>query len=229
MKIKLAPLFPIALLIIIPLVYIASWGAHLYFPQVNSLLDDEGVRWTVSHPIENFSSVPLGGIILLLMTVSVFIESGLLELCRGGRVSLKQRRALVITSAVMAFVIIIVGIMLFVPQAVVLSPLGSFADSAFAKGAGGILMIVLIILGNVYGFASGRFVTTRDFIYAHRFMIAESASYFVTLFISSQVICSLEYSNLLFFCGDTVMSCMKFAVYYIPLIGVIVRAIKRMP
>lgn len=227
MKIKADSLFPIMLLVMIPVVYIASWVGSLYNPQVCSLLSDDGIRWTVSHPIANFSTVPLGSILVLMMTISVLIESGLFELVRG-RTSLKQRRAIIITSCVMVFVAVIIGMMLFLADAVIVSPLGTFADSALARGGIGVLMVFFIILGNVYGFASGRFVTTRDFIYAHRKLLTECASYFIALFLSAQLVCSLEYSNLPFFSSSPFLLVLKLLLYYVPLVGVIVRSVRRM-
>jgi p-aminobenzoyl-glutamate transporter AbgT len=112
------------------------------------------------------------------------------------------------------------SLLLFLPNAVLLSAFGTFSHSAFSKGFYGLLMCFAIMVGNVYGATVGRFVHMRDFVQAHVSIFSTLASYFVIVFLASQFIGCLEFTGILALLGDdgTALHLLRGFLYNLPLL-----------
>ncbi len=185
------------------MVLIASWLIGAYSPHVRSLLNDEGVRWGVSHIMSNFMRLPLAAILLIMVTVSVVWESGWLSWVfpKNHPLMLKQLRAYTYTNILLLFFFAFFVFILSLPGSPLLSALGEFENSPLSQGWLTLLALLLILLSNVYGFLSGHLVTSADFAFAHTRVLRNFSPAFITLFAVAQVCGCLDYSNLLFFLG----------------------------
>lgn len=207
---------------------LTSWLASIYVNEITGILTPRGIRWMCSNIVANFSSVPLAKILLGLMSISVLRESGIFKVFRG-HLSLKQMRALQITVLSAVIILLLFSMLLFLPNPLLLSAFGTIENSAFAKGLYGLAACYIIIVGNVYGYTSGRFIRTSDFIHAHTKIFFVVANYFVILFIASQFVCCLEFTEIfsLFSSGDVWLSAFRYFLYYFPLVLYIALAILR--
>lgn len=191
----------------------------IYAEGVEGLLTPRGIRWICSNIVANFASVPLAQIMLGLMAVSVVRESGILGTI-SGHMSMKQKRALQITGIAVFILVSLFLLLLLMPDAILLSAFGTVSNSAFTKGSFGLACCMAILVGNVYGYTSGRFVTIRDHVHAHISVFYTIGGYFVLLFLSSQFICCMEFTGILPFLGDdgTMLTVLKGLLYDLPLI-----------
>ena len=208
------------------LLLFVSWVLSIYVDGVSGLLTARGIRWLCISIVPNFASVHLAKILLGLMAISVLKESRIMSTCRG-HVSLKQKRALQITGVAILLVGCLFSLLLFLPNAVLLSAFGTFHGSAFSKGLDGILMCLVIFVGNVYGYTSGRFITMRDFVQAHVSIFSTVANYFVILFFASQLVGCVDFTGILPLLGDdgTVFYWMQGVLYNVPLLLYILLAL----
>lgn len=208
------------------LLLFVSWVLSIYVEGVEGLLTARGIRWMCSNIIPNFASVHLAKLLLGLMSVSVLRESGIFHTVHG-RISLKQKRALQITGIAVLVVLGFFSMLLFLPNAILLSAFGTVGNSAFSKGGDGLLMCLVIFIGNVYGYTSGRFASISDFVQAHAAIFSLLANYFVLLFLASQLICSLEFTGILLLIGDNDvwLFVLKGFLYYVPLLLYILLAL----
>ncbi|MDE5550332.1 MAG: hypothetical protein K2I99_03105, partial [Bacteroidaceae bacterium] len=109
-----------SIVVLLLLLLLASWVLSIYVEGVQGLLTPRGIRWMCSNIVPNFVTVHLAEILLGVMAISVLCESGIIRtLC--GRVSLKQQRALLMTGGVGVFVLGLFSLLLFLPNAVLLS------------------------------------------------------------------------------------------------------------
>lgn len=183
------------------LLFLASWVLSIYVDGVEGLLTPRGIRWMCANIIPNFATVHLAKILMGLMAMSVLRESGFLTVLRH-RSSLKQRRALQITTVSSLIVLSLFSLLLLLPDAVLLSAFGTIENSAFSKGLDGLLVLLVIFVGNVYGYTSGRFTTMHDFVRAHVSIFSAVANYFVMLFLASQLVACLDFTGILTLMGD---------------------------
>lgn len=202
------------MLIALVLLLFISWVLSVYVDGVQGLLTTRGIRWMCVNIVPNFASVHIAKLMLGLMAISVLRESGILRAFRS-HISLKQRRALQITGVSVVVVLILFSLLLLLPDPVLLSAFGTLHNSAFSKGLFGLLACLAIIIGNVYGYTSGRFTTMRDFIQAHASLFAAIPNYFVMLFIASQFLNCLDYTGIFPLLGDdgTVLYVLKGFLY----------------
>ena len=212
--------------ILLLLLLLSSWLLGIYVDGVQGLLTPRGIRWMCSNIVPNFASVHWAKILLGVMAVGVLNESGLFRTLRG-HISLKQQRALLITGGVVVFVLSLFSLLLFLPNAVLLSAFGTFSHSAFSKGFYGLVMGLAILIGNVYGATMGRFVSMRDFVQAHVAIFSTVASYFVIVFLASQFVGCLEFTGILTLLGDDGMGLhiLQEILYHLPLLLYILLAL----
>lgn len=208
------------------LLLFASWVASIYVEGVEGLLTPRGIRWMCVNIIPNFASVHLAKMLLGLMAISVLRESGIIATLRG-HISMKQKRALQITGISVLIVLCLFSLLLFLPKAILLSAFGTFHNSAFSKGLDGLLMCLVILIGNVYGYTSGRFLTMRDFVHGHVSIFSTLANFFVILFFASQLIGCIEFTGILPLLGDdgTAVYWLRGLLYNIPLLLYILLAL----
>ena len=129
---------PIGLLGLILLHAIISWIGNIYGWGLNNLFSQAGIRWTVANFIPNISQAPFAEIMLGLVAIGVATESGIFS-AFGKNASLKQQRALSLAMLVLVLLVIIQASMVLIPNAILLSPFGTIADSPFSQGFYGIL------------------------------------------------------------------------------------------
>lgn len=203
------------LLLLLP----SSWLVGIYVDGVEGLLSAHGIRWMCSHVVTNFSSLPLASIILGLIAWGALKESGMFH-AFSRHTSLKQRRALQVTGVALTMVVVVFLLLLFLPQAVLLSAFGTVSHSAFSKGLFGLMACVAIFLGNVYGYTCGRFTNLPDVVEAHGKAISSVSGYFIILFFASQLIACLQFTGILqlWTDSDLVFVLFKSLFYGIPLL-----------
>ena len=107
----------------------ASLVLSIYVDGVEGLLTPRGIRWMCSSIVSNFASLPLAQIFLGLMAISVLRESGIFSTL-SGHISMKQRRALQMTGIVALLVVVLFLLLIFMPDAVLLSAFGTISHSA---------------------------------------------------------------------------------------------------
>lgn len=193
---------------------LASWVLSVYVDGVQGLLTTRGIRWLCVNIVPNFATVHLAKILFGLMALSVLHESGIIKTLRG-HISLKQKRALQITGVSVLLILCLFSLLLFLPDAVLLSAFGTFANSPLSKGMAGLIALLVICVGNIYGYTSGRFTTIHDFVQAHVSIFSTVANYFVMLFLASQFIGCLNFTGILPLLGDdgTVFHLLKGLLY----------------
>lgn len=205
--------------VLIVLLWLVSWLMGIYIDGVESVLTSNGIRWLVGNLMENFKSMPLAEIICGLMGVSVLRESGIVKLF-DGHISLKQKRAIQITAVFIAVFALLFSLLLLLPDAILLSAFGGLDNSPLMKGLYGIVMLFVLLIGNIYGYTSGRFVNLHDFVQAHVSIFHTVSSYFIILFLGCQFVSCLDFSNIFVIVGneDLIISISQIVLYYIPLI-----------
>lgn len=198
---------------------LASWIVSIYVDGVNGLLSANGIRWMVAHISSNFSTLPFAQIILGLIGVSVLLESELLSAFRK-HTSLKQKHALRITIVSGIVILCLFSCLLFLPDAVLLSCFGNIEDSPFTEGLYGLIVLFVVLVSNIYGFTSGKFVTLYDVFTAHAVYLRKTASSFIILFLASQFVECLDYTDILLYMGNeqTTLLVLKCCLYYIPIL-----------
>ncbi len=180
-----------------------SWIGSIYgIGEVQSLLSAEGVRWMLSHAVENYVQVPAFGVVfVLMMGVGVMSRSGIfdaLNRCfrRDKQLSRKERRALMSFLVTFLFYILLVLVAMVLPWNLLLSATGSWFNSPFSKGFVYLLSLGMGLGGMVYGYVADVFHEAGDVVKAMSCSIARNALYFVVLFFVVQFFTSLEYTRM---------------------------------
>lgn len=189
---------PLILLLLTVLVAIVSWLGSVYDWGLCSLLDAEGLRWMLTHVLDNFRLSPWAEVVMGLCTLSILVESGLLQVFmprfwQRSRRSLKKMRALQITAVCLAFFVLCLLYFLLSPSSPLLSAFGRFSQSPLYFASYSLTMIVLSLLSIIYGYTSGRFLSFADVVQALVYLPASVADYFVTLFMASQFLACFHY------------------------------------
>lgn len=215
---------PLFYSVITILIVIISWLGNYYGFDIRNILSAEGLRWFVENLIPNMALSPLAEIVFLLMAISVVVESGLLKVF-SGNLSPKQRRALQLTGALFLFYCLLLVVLVFFSSSILLSALGTISGSPLSRGVLGLIVISLLMIGNFYGFVSGRLVTVNDFIQAHCELIRRVSPFFITIIIASQLVAFVDYA---FGDGSLVnLELLSFFIYYVPLFLHLACGIKR--
>ena len=181
---------------VMALLPVVSWVVSIYRPAVRSLLDAGGLRWMMSSWVHNFTRLPVGETILLLMALSVFQSSGLAMVVRG-HLSLKQKRALMFTLAALLTMTLAVAAMTLLPPYALLNFFGGLSHSPLIDSIPSVLLLMVEVMSSVYGFTSGKIVTAADFSHSHTQLLNRSAPLFIHVFLLSQIIAWLKYSYFL--------------------------------
>lgn len=207
---------PLLYLAITILIVIASWLGSYYGADTRNVLSAEGVRWIVENLIENVRVSPLADFVFLLTAISVVVESGLLKAFSVGNKSPKQRMALQMTLGVFLIYLTLLAAMTIFSSSILLSVFGTISDSPFSRGALGLVVVALLLVGNFYGFTSGRFLTVHDFINAHCEFLRRNTLLFVSVVVGAQLMGVVNYS---FLEGYRLgVQTFSIAVYYIPFV-----------
>ncbi len=169
-----------------------SWIGSIYGLDVQNLLSAEGVRWGVSHLTANFKQVPFADLLLMLLTISMLVESGLFIVFRK-RTSLKQRRALQLSTLLLAMGVLLLLLAAFVPHSILLSCWGTYQGSAIQQGLYPLLMLLVMLVAAFYGYLSGTFSSLTDVLRGATRLPALMAPSLPVLFVSSQLMGSINY------------------------------------
>ena len=208
------PLIAVAAVLVLVLF---SWLGNVNGLGLVSLLSDEGIRWTFSHLVENFSNSPV--LLLMLSTVALggVGESGLFNVGSKG-LSLKQGRALLITLFVAALMATGLLMFVFMPGSVLLSATGSMVDSPLSKGLPAFVVVCVIVLSVVYGLLSGRYLSLSDIVASHTGLTRYCAPFFFHAFVAAQLVALLKYSNFFSLTGneETWLLWLDILLYYLP-------------
>lgn len=178
-----------------------SWVVGAYHSDVNNLLEYAGIRWGITHIISNFSALPLATILLLMVTVSVVKESGWLSWLypKNHPLMLKQLRAYTYTNLLLVVIVLVFLFLLFIPDSPLINSFGGLSHSPLSKGWLALLSLLVIFISNVYGYLSGRLVTSADFAFAHTRVLRKFSPAFISLFFLAQIFGCLDYSQLITF------------------------------
>lgn len=209
-------LAPILLLSAIIVLALLSWIGNAWGWHINNLVSADGIRWIVSNITDNIEDGPIGLILLLMMAYSALIESGLLRMLRG-RWTLKQRRALTLTTVVAILLLTLLLCLTFLGSGILLSPFGGLASSPLLDGILALFLVAVIILSDTFGYASGRFEGLADMIYADVYLIHHRSYYFMGYVLAAELCGCLRFAGLLD--NDSFWSIpAQIALYLIPLI-----------
>lgn len=214
---------PFLLLLVMLLLAIFSWIGSVYGMQVQNLLSADGIRWSVSQVLPNFQQSPWAEILLGMMAVSVLVESDFLSTILPTfrtkqphhRRSLKQRRALLLAMLMILLGLVALAALTFLPQAILLSAFGTFDGSSLQAGIYPIILFLLTLAAITYGFAAGRFFTLAHIVNATAYLPSRLATYWFTLFISSQFVAQLSY---VFSIPDSIIVPIAYTLYFFPLL-----------
>jgi len=214
MKSRFIAKIPIIYITIAFVIAIVSWMGNIYGLDVRNLLSADGIKWFVEHFIGNIYASPLSAILILLMSLGVCVESRIF-VCMKGHVSPKRRYALRFTLVILLVYCLVILLLTFGTPSILLSVFGTYSNSPLSKGILGLILLGLLILGNSYGFLSGRFLEIDDFISAHCALVKKCAPYFITVVAASQLTAFIDYV----FCGmpNVWMQTISFFLYYSPL------------
>lgn len=198
---------------------LSSWVASIYVDSINALLSPRGIRWMCSSVMDNFSNAPLAVSLMALMAFSVMRKSGICDMSQE-HMTMKKKNALRITLAVALVILVLFSLLLFMPNAILLSAFGTISHSAFSHGWPGLLALFVVVVSSVYGYVSGNFSSVGDIIEAHVDLLASSGSVFVCMFLASQFVGAIGYTSVMSSLGDNGSiwtSGLSVVLYYLPL------------
>ena len=221
-------LLSLTLLSLLPVVVILSWIVSIYVDDsVNNLLGSNGIRWMVSSIVNNIYCSPLAGVVVFLISLSVLYESGLIStlttLVRerkwsGGSLSLKKRRALMLSVGVVEVLLVLFVILMLFPGSILYTAFGTYENSALQQGWYGMLALSAILVGNVFGYSSGGLVSSDDFMHAHTSLLSQCSWYILYFCLAAEFVAFLDYSLLTPY---IVVSVLSYILYYSPLLYII--------
>lgn len=215
----------VSIALLLTALFILSWLVSIYVDGVNGLLTVRGIRWYVGNGWLNFKSAPVVEIASALSAFSVLRESRIHQAFSAQR-TIKQSYALRVTLIAAVLILALIGLLLFLPKALLLSSFGTIENSPFSHGAFGLLILFFIAIGSLYGFISGRFLRLHDFIHSLTSIFRTASSYFLLLFLSSQFITCLDYTDLILLFTQRehlVLTILTIALYYLPLLAFLPR------
>ena len=194
---RFATYYVAILIILIVGVAFFSWIGSMFGQPIESILSAKGLRWILSSFIDNsLRSDILGYILVGLFAYDTLVESEILRDMGAfmfprhihRTLSLKRRRALILTHAMLLLYIVCVAASILFPHAIFLSVNGTIEDSAFSKGLFGIIAFAIFVSGLIYGLSIGRYRSGADIIESATVTIHRNAYYFIIYFLASQLI-----------------------------------------
>lgn len=215
---------PIGLLCLILLHAVVSWIGDIYGWGLNNLFSQAGIRWTVTYFMFNISCAPFAEVMASLIAISVLTESGIFA-AFSKKASLKQERALSLAMLVLFIILVVIACMVLLPNAVLLNPFGTLSDSPFSEGLLGIICVTMVVVGNVYGLASGRFFNLTDTIKAHVSLLIPCLPCFLSMILTAILMESMTYSNVIPM-QSTLFSVLSWCLYLIPFAAQLLHIIK---
>jgi p-aminobenzoyl-glutamate transporter AbgT len=184
-------------------VALCSWIGNSYeVGNVQSLLNPEGLRWILRNSLKQYINTPALGIIMILFIGSgIAIYGGLIRsiwnlLTRRKALTLKERRALILSLLTFIIYTLIIFSITIAPWTLLRNVMGTLKHSPFSQGIYYIISIGIGLVGMVYGMASGQIRNDKDVVRGMSYLFARCSNYFVVLFFVVQFFICLEYTNL---------------------------------
>ena len=220
---------PLILVALIAIVTLISWIGDVYGLGMVNLLSADGIRWAVSSVVHNVEGAPVVQIVMAVIAIGATVDSGLVPAIVTRRMSLKQRRALIISSAVLLVCIVSICAMSIFPQSVLRSAFGTLDHSPLSQGIFALSMVTIVVTANFYGFASGRFVNLADTIKGNTAMLAHVSPCFVSLIIAAQLVACVRYTCMfdVIGVGLTIRVIITYTLYILPFVHEIWKYIRR--
>ena len=183
-------------LLLLPVIAILSWIFSLYTPMIRSLLHPNGIRWIATHIIRNFTSLPIGEIILCLIALSLLSALNPRTLF-DRKATQKEKRAHLFAFLMLLMNILVVVFFTFFPPYVLLNFLGTLSDSPFIDGIPAFIFIAIETTCCTYAYTSGKMTTIQDFAQVHSSMLIKFSPFFIHLFLIAQIIGWVKFSNIM--------------------------------
>lgn len=186
-------------------VMLFSWIGSIYNLPIQNILNTDGVRWMLRHVIPNFANAPIGIIFILLLGSGIAYHAGVFSLWKyylGNNVlphnslSLKQKRALVLTVVTIGFYCAFLVIGIYSPWAFLLGITGGLEHSPFVEGFCFLVSFGFALAGSIYGFVSGQMTKENDIMQGMSSLIIKLAPAFVLMFFTSQLLAIADYTHI---------------------------------
>lgn len=183
-------------LLLLPLIAILSWVFSLYMPMIRSLLHPNGIRWITTHIISNFTILPIGEIILFLIALSLLSALNPRTLF-DRKATQKEKRAHLFALLMLLMNVLVVVSFTFFPPYILLNFLGTLSDSPFSDSIPAFIFIAIETTCCTYAYTSGKMTTIQDFAQVHSSMLVKFAPFFIHLFLLSQIIGWVKFTNII--------------------------------
>lgn len=129
----------LSLFVMVPM---AAWLASVLGADVVNLVSEEALRWFFRHAGEVLVSYPLSLIIMVVITMGAFIESGMTGAIREAK---SHKKALLISGGTCFVILILLLLPTIIPQNPLMSITGSLIPSPWLNGFPYFLCIDVII------------------------------------------------------------------------------------
>lgn len=199
-------------------VILLSWLCNMYGAAVRNILSAEGIRHAIKYTMQDFSGASPAPLLYVAAVYGVVMKSGIFNLLRHTRhLTLKQRSATGVTVFAGILYLLLFASGIFMPHAPLLGVTGHIERSVLSDGWLYVVSTFFLLLGCVYGIASGVFYKLEDFIEGLCAGISLYAPCFIALFAGSQLWSCLVYAGFLSHQADsTWLVCVKDFVCYLP-------------
>lgn len=179
-----------ALLLLIPL----SWIGEIYGWGTQSLLGSHGMSWLITELLPTARTAPWAETALLLIALSMLLESGLIAAFRPHTRSLRERRALQAVAVGVLLTILLFAILFATNSPLLFSPLATFNGSPIHQSLVPLLLLWLSLLALIHGLAIGRFLTLSDMLQAATTLPRRAAILIITLPLTALLCAALNYA-----------------------------------
>lgn len=161
MKTKLTNIFVVVLVLAELALALVSWilSSTTSMP-VRSLLSSEGIRWFLGHYSELLLTPILVWLILLSMSYGTLTASRLFSPSGSYREKMGRRAVIAVLFAFM----VVVGLLIAVPHAILLSATGNVFPSPFSKALFPLLAFGVLLCSVVYGLVVRSFRGLNDIV-----------------------------------------------------------------
>lgn len=187
---------------------------------LRSVLGVSGIRWAVRSAASGLGGAPVGNALMLFMAIGAGRGSGLFRaVTRLRRLSPKEMTSFYISIVVLAVYISLIVLGVFAGSHLLLGITGTLKGSPLYQGLMFLLMLAVCLPSLVYGLSTETFRTAYDCVRAFSTIIAPFAEFLVTMLVASQLLQTLEYTNIDAMLGltDGAMRVVSFLVYWVPL------------
>lgn len=203
-----------------------SWVGNICGWPVESLLTQESIRWflkTMFFRMEASNGLEL---FIILMGISNLLDSGWLPAIirigrhRNGHLFRKKRQALFLSCLLGICYIIIVGWCTFSNEAILSGVTGTLDRSSFWVGWPVLLMFGCVLMGTVYGLASGQFRSLTNVFASLAVLPSKMTGCFVYLFIVVQLFDIFHQAHFASWIGmdEMIVQLVRYACYYVPFV-----------